>query len=443
MNEKGRFLFVLVTFFAFSLGALFLTYRLSLGPVRTNGETVLLMIKLFSWAGGILLGYALFRLALRRAKAADPFGREQEGVGGRLVNTFHGIIHQLKQKEIALTQMHEYILQSVTSGIVTFSPEGLVTTANPAAEAILGFEPKTMLGVNYEIVFGTQSPVPRFIKETLGQRRDAVREECQMVQKNGEKKFLGFTTSTLRDPSGKTIGAIIVFIDLTEMKRLQEQVDLKKRLEMMGEISAWVAHEFRNYMGTIVGYASLLSKEFASETPQQEMTRAISRECATMESLITDLLAYGKKPVLTLQRIDITMLIKEILGPFKAAATGVSFDVEMASCDIAADGTLMRQALFNLVQNAMEAMGRKGTLTLRLVRKTDGSIEIKLSDSGRGIPAREINLIFLPFFTTREQGSGLGLALVHKIILSHNGVISVESKEGKGTTFTMTLPAYY
>ena len=443
MNEKGRSLFVLVTFFAFSLGALFLTYQLSLGSLRTNRETVLLLIKLFGWAGGGLLGYALFRLALRRAKTADPFGREQESGGGLLVNTFQGIIHQLKQKEIVLTQMHEYILQSVTSGIMTFSPEGLVTTANPAAEAILGFEPKAMLGANYETIFGTQSLMPAFIKETLEQKKEAIREECLVVQGNGQRKFLGFTTSALRDPGGKMIGAIIVFIDLTEMKRLQEQVDLKKRLEMMGEISAWVAHEFRNYMGTIMGYASLLSKEFASETPQHAMTHAISRECATMESLITDLLAYGKKPVLTLQRMSLTALIKEVLEPFRINAPHICFDIEMASCDTAADKTLMRQALFNLVQNAMEAMGKQGTLTIRLIQKVDGSVEMKLSDSGRGIPSHEINLIFLPFFTTREKGSGLGLALVHKIIRSHNGMISVESEGGKGTTFTITLPAYY
>jgi PAS domain S-box-containing protein len=292
-------------------------------------------------------------------------------VSGILVQTFQGIIQQLQQKERVLTQMQEYILQSVPSGIVTFSPEGLVTTANPAAERIFGIEREKILGTSYETIFGINSPVQRFMKESLEQKKEVILEECEVVQQNGQRKFLGLTASALRDPSGTIIRAIIVSVDLTEIKRLQEQVDLKKRLEMMGEISAWIAHEFRNYMGTIVGYASLLSKELASALPQQEMTYAIRRECATMERLITDLLAYGKKPALTLQQTNLTALIEEIIEPFKTTAPNVCFVITMSPCEIATDSTLMRQALFNLVKNAIEAMENKGTLSVRLTHKEE------------------------------------------------------------------------
>jgi len=407
-----------------------------------DAELLLLMIKLFGWVGGSVLGYSFFRSAWKQAGTAGTLTEREarETGGGLLVNTFQGIIHQLKQKERALTELHEYILQSVTSGIVTFNQEGFVTTANKAAETILGIEGGTMLGTHCEALFGENSPIPNFLKEILDQKKEVIREACPVVRQNGTRKFLDFTTSALRDPSGKRIGTMIVLLDLTEIKRLQEQVDIKKRLETMGEISGWIAHEFRNNMGTIMGYASLLAKEFGAETTQQGMARAISRECEAMDRLITDLLAYGKKSILTMERMNLTSLIEEVLESLKPTASDVQFVIEMASCEIAADRTLMRQALFNMVQNGIEAMEGKGTFTIRLTHKEEESIEIKLSDTGRGIPADQINLIFLPFFTTRDKGNGLGLALVHKVILSHNGVISVESKKGVGTTFTITLP---
>jgi len=442
-NERGRALFILIVLFSVSLAILFPIYQNRvLG--RPDATPFLFVIKLFAWVGGCLLGYSFFRAVLRRNKTVDLTERTgRESGSGLVVNAFQGIVHQLKQKEKALTQMHEYILQSVTSGIVTFSQAGLVTTVNPAAESILDLQGETMLGADCEALFGTDSPIPHHLEEVLNQTKEAIREECHVVSKNSQKKILGVTTSGLRDPHGKIIGAVIVLTDLTEMKRLQEQVDVKKRLEMMGEISAWIAHEFRNYMGTIMGYASLLAKEFPPETTQQGMAQAISRECTTMDRLITDLLTYGKKSLITVERINLTSLIQETLKPFLSMGPKVRFVIDLASCEIDADGTLIRQALFNLIQNGIEAMGRSGVLTLRLIYKDEQSIELKISDTGKGIPKDQVNLIFLPFFTTREEGNGLGLALVHKVILSHNGMIWVASQPGEGTTFTITLPVHH
>jgi PAS domain S-box-containing protein len=413
-----------------------------LPPIKNpSAESLLIFIKLFGWGGGGILGYYALRLLLKRSSTDALTGAGQQEEGGLLVHTFQGVIHQLKEKEQALIQMNENILQSVTSGVVTFNCDGRVTTVNPAAEMILGRQREVLLNCSCEGLFGEGLAIAAHLNETLAQKKEATREECEVVQQNGQKKCLGFTTSALRDRSGAIIGAIIVFVDLTEMKALQAQVDLKKRFEMMGEVSAWIAHEFRSYMGTIMGYASLLSKAFEQKSVEQGMTRAISSECVAMDRLITDLLSYGKKPFLALCPIPLTPLIEEVLDKFKFNTPDVRFETALEAAEIAADRTLIRQALSNLIQNGIQAMDKRGVLGIRLAHLRDGSVEIKISDSGRGIPANQIDKIFLPFFTTREQGSGLGLALVHKIILSHNGAISVESKLGEGTTFTITLPA--
>lgn len=381
--------------------------------------------------------------------------KKERGEGGLLVNTFQGVIHELKQKERVLEQtkeeaqayaktMENYnqnILRSVTSGVITFNCDGNVTTVNPAAEAILGFKREAILGKSCEGAFGANNSFSPFVQETLDQKKEVLREESEGVRSDGQKVWLGLTTSALRNQKGIIIGAIIVFTDLTEMKVLQDQVDLKKRLALLGEMSAFIAHEFRNYMGTIWGFASMISKELKTNAGAQAMTAGIIRELATMEQLIADLLSYGKKPVLTLQQTAIVPLIEEAMANFGA----VLFNTEFEACEAAVDPVLLRQALLNLIQNGLEAMesknnhGKKITITAHYLGNR--FVEIKISDTGRGIPSDQIDKIFFPFFTTKEKGNGLGLALVHKIILSHNGTISVESKEHQGTTFTITLPA--
>jgi PAS domain S-box-containing protein len=407
MNKGLRSVLILFLFFVFSLLAIFLVYQ------------------------------QLRRFFLTRS---SPKKSEKErGEGGLLVNTFQDVIHDLKQKERALEQMNENILRSVTSGVVTFNCDGKVMTLNPAAETILGIKREAVLGKGCDGVFGANNALSTFVQETLNQKKDALRKESEGVRSDGKKVWLGLTTSALRDQQGSIIGAIIVFADLTEMKVLQDQVDLKKRLALLGEMSAFIAHEFRNYMGTIWGFASMLSKELKSNEGAQKMTTGIIEELETMERLIADLLSYGKKPVLTLKQTAIVPLIEEAIAQVRSDT--ILFSTEFEECEAAADPIFLRQALLNLIQNGLEAMALEGKLTIRAGYLGDRFVEIKISDTGKGIPSDQIDKIFLPFFTTKETGNGLGLALVHKTILAHNGTISVESRLNQGTTFTITLPA--
>ena len=225
---------------------------------------------------------------------------------------------------------------------------------------------------------------------------------------------------------------------------LREQGELRKRLAMLGEMSGGIAHELRNSMGTIMGYAKMLSKKFSNDDPSQEEISTIISEINAMDLIIKELLNYGKTITPSLSSVDLGGLLRKtvdaVLGKFKDLNVAVDLSIPDLP-QVYIDEVLMRQALQNIIQNGVEAMTNGGRLRIG-VRSIDG-IEIIISDTGVGIPRDKLDKIFLPFYTTKPRGTGMGLALVHKIILSHGGSIEVDSTAGKGTTFRIYLPYGY
>lgn len=423
-------------------------------------RSLLLFIKIFGVMGATMLGYYLLRLVV---VPAPSYFQEASGSPatetGFVINTFQGLIQQLKQKEQELERLkgraeeyaknvesyNENILQSVTSGVLTFNCEKQITTFNATAGMILQFSPEAALGKSYEMIFGGNQKIARILQETVDMGKEVAREECEVERSDGKKIWLGLNTSVLCDRNGATIGATLVFTDLTEMKMLQDQVELRKRLAVMGEMSAWIAHEFRNYMGTILGFSKLLSKKIEPSDPRQEMIQAIVSELSSMERLITELLSYGRKTVIHPTPTELAPMLEELKEQFvsSGAYPKIRWFLSLAGpSEAPVDPTLMRQAFSNLIQNALEAMPEEGEIRITILNRPAWGLAVKISDTGIGIPKEHLDKIFLPFYTTKEKGTGLGLALVHKIILAHNGQISVESTEGSGTTFTVRLPLH-
>lgn len=234
------------------------------------------------------------------------------------------------------------------------------------------------------------------------------------------------------------IGSTIVLTDLTEIKHLQEQIEIKRRLALMGEMSAWVAHEFRNYMSTIMGFSSLLAKKIPTDDPKQGMAQAITQEVLAMERLITQLLDYAKTSVIHPERVALETLLRQVIDQFSVPT--IRFHSALEEVEAFLDPVLIQQAFVNLIQNAVEAMDGRGEIRIDMTRRPGEVVRIRIADTGPGIPMERMDQLFLPFFTTKEKGTGLGLALAHKIVLAHNGRISVESTEGEGATFTVELP---
>jgi len=262
--------------------------------------------------------------------------------------------------------------------------------------------------------------------------------ETELVRQN-DRIWLGFNTALLMDPQGKSLGVILSFSDLTEVKRLQEQMELKERLTALGEMSAGIAHELRNPMAVIAGYLNLLAKK--QDGAGQAVIKDILTEISGMNRIIGDLLTLARPTAINRTAVNMRELIETCVSTVllaKGADARIETVLELGEGNALVDEVLMRQALGNLVQNAVEAMPDGGTLTVRSRR--DRELVIIMKDTGSGVPREQYRKIFLPFFTTKDTGVGMGLALTHKIITAHGGRVEVESKEGSGTTFTVVVP---
>ncbi len=401
--------------------------------------TILLLFMIF-------ILFVLIRVTLRRRKEIEKLGKEDDSQVGFIVGTFHELVAKLKEKEKELESLrkraeeraevvegyNEYILQSVPSGVISLDSDLIVTKLNAAAGRILNLDAGEVIGKPYHEIF--RDP----LKSILDGRNSVERGELQYVTGSGKNMHLGLAVTPLMDAKKEAIGKLIVFTDLTELKALQSQAELRDRLSSLGEMAAGMAHELRNPMGVIAGYTKLLSKKV--DPSLGHIVESVSQEVAVMDRIITDFLSFARPAEINFSCVDLDTLLKNCI----AGVLGEREDIKVhLSADRApslyGDEILLRQAFTNLIQNAVEAMHQGGDLKFAFSLKEE-TVEIAISDSGHGIPEKIKDRIFLPFYTTKDKGTGLGLAIVHKIVVSHRGSISVDSSE-KGTTFRVRLPA--
>lgn len=413
--------------------------------------SILLLGILIIIAGAILLWSVARRY--RRDLGIRKEDSEKSTETAFIINAFHEVTKQLKEKEKELERLkslaeqraekvesyNENILQCVTSGVMTFDKNGLATTINRAAEDMLGISWAQVSGKSCHDIF-SGGDICRAVRDTIDKKLPSTRMETTLDRPQG-KTWLGFNTAVLADRrQGEAIGVILSFSDLTEVKRLQEQMELKERLTALGEMSAGIAHELRNPMAVIAGYLNLLAKKI--DPANQSIIRDITSEISGMNRIIGDLLTFARPASLNRVTINIKELIEGCLSNVlqtKDADGKIRTVLSLDNVEALLDEGLMRQALNNLFQNAIEAMPAGGTLTVDAHGGTN--LTVTVADTGMGVPSDTIKKIFLPFFTTKDKGVGLGLALVHKIVLSHGGRVEVESTQGKGTAFTVVIPA--
>ncbi len=431
-------------------------------------------------AGGVALYFILRALFMTRknliASNSDNTTPDKKEKVEFVIDTFTTLIHKLKEKEDELEKLrslaenrasaaesyNEDILRCVGSGVVTFNIDRVITTFNYAAERMLGIKKDDAVGLSCISVFGPDNAICQILDESLMLTTTISRQEVAFQKKEGANIWIGLSVSPLRDKEGRHTGIIFVFTDLTEIKMLREQGELKKRLAMLGEMSGGIAHELRNSMGTIMGYAKILSKKFTEEDPAQEEISTIISEVNSMDLIIRELLNYGRNDAPSLNPVDLGSLMKKTIESTVDKYKDNNISVNLRIHDlplINIDEVLMRQALQNIIQNGCEAMPDGGIITItarslvsenRKVRdsikpnqqeaRSAVGIEVIVSDTGIGIPKDKLDKIFLPFYTTKARGTGMGLALVHKIIISHGGQIDVNSVPEKGTTFRIYLP---
>jgi two-component system sensor histidine kinase PilS (NtrC family) len=323
------------------------------------------------------------------------------------------------------------------SGLMTVNMKERMTFLNKAGEKILGMA----------ISQCKDRPLQDLFLELKDNFHEGFRSRTEIAfqRPDGEEIKLGLSTSTLKDHRGNKVGQIIIFQDLTHIKEMEESMRRSEKLATIGQLAAGIAHEVRNPLASISGAIQLLKEEKGAEASSQRLMEIVLAESGRLNRLITDFLLYAQPPKLNKKKVDIGALVDNTLEVFSRSpqwTKGITLSKIMEpNITIAADPQQIEQVLWNLFINAVDAMEGKGILEVRVHKDGKGGmVTLAISDTGKGITAKDINKIFDPFFTTKEGGSGLGLSIVHKIVESHGGDIATESRPHHGTTFTLTLP---
>ena len=392
----------------------------------------------------VLVFFYLLRTVTRFYNKKKSNERKDTSQVGFVVDTFQELVSKLKEKEreleilrqkaedraVIIEGYNENILQSVPSGVMSFDEELRITKVNLTAEKVFEVKRETVLGKYHEDVLN------RPITDLLKGKKVIERGEISYTTPSGRKIWLGLNLSPLKNKEGKTIGQILVFTDITEIKAFEAQMELRSRLSSLGEISAGIAHELRNPMGVIAGYTKLLSKK--ADESLRPTVNAIAKEINVMNRIISDFLSFAKPAELNISDVDLKGIIENCVSVVAGGKGDIKTHIDIDGLPaIKGDEILLRQAFTNLVQNAIESMPKGGELSVR--SSLVDFIEVSISDTGPGIAENIVDKIFLPFFTTKDRGTGLGLSIVQKIIVSHGGNIFVDSSNN-GTTFRIKFP---
>ena len=333
------------------------------------------------------------------------------------------------------------IITSLTAGLLVVGMSAEIRILNPAGRRMLAIGDQAPLGDYRRLLAG---PMSQMIDDCLATRVAILRRTVKL-QLARSVTHLGVTVSPLIDPDGELRGAICLFSDLTAVKDLEEQLRLKDSLAAVGELTAGIAHEFRNGLATIQGYSKLIDPRVVPE-PYGPYVEGIRAEAESLAQVVTNFLNFARPAQLTLSRVDLGAVCVRAADEIRADARALGGDVEVRGQfgAIEGDEVLLRQAFANLLRNALEACAEASVAPVIVVSSTvDGArglSQISVNDSGPGIEPEARERIFKPFYTSRRNGTGLGLALVQKIIVFHNGRITVGTSPQGGASFTITLP---
>jgi PAS domain S-box-containing protein len=416
---------------------------------------------------GLLLlavGWLIFSLVRRVFKDSRESQNENMDAAPRVDNSaafmtasMQGVIRKLREQEKELEHLHrvekeraehterlsEEVTRNMPAGLVMVNAQGIVASANPAAEQVLGVRG---LGYRrYSEVLGENSELTQLVGQCLAQGKIFRREQVDHKTPSGETRRLGVTISPVRSADDKISGSICLISDLTELAALQEQIELKKHLAALGELSAGIAHEFKNALATISGYAQMIRSE-SSDGEISDHAERILEQTRNITHVVTEFLKFARPLDISDEPVDLQPLIGRAIDEISTAAPGVSVRAEGDFGIVAGDEGLLRQVILNLARNGAEACeGRTdGRVVVRgeIVRGGDSpSQRITVHDNGSGISADAMPNLFHPFFTTKARGTGLGLAVVQKIILQHGGLVEARNHPSGGAVFIVTLPA--
>ena len=406
---------------------------------------------------------AAMRKFLRDTREAhqEPIVEEAPGVSNPaafMTASMQGVIQKLREQEKELERLHriekeraeqterlsEEVTRNMPAGLLVVNAQGILSGANPAAEQALGIS--GLVYRRYSEALGEASESTRLVAACLAGGTIFRREQVDHRTPLGDARRLGVTISPIRRGNRKISGAICLLSDLTELAALQEQVELKKHLAALGELSAGIAHEFKNALATISGYAQMIQAE-AAEGEILDHAERILEQTRNITHVVTEFLKYARPLEISDEVVEVRTLVQRVALEIGEAMPSVEVRCEGQFRDVAGDEGLLRQALLNLARNAAEACGAAngGRVVLRgeMVRTGDSGFQrITVTDNGPGIAEEAQPQLFRPFFTTKARGTGLGLAVVQKIVVQHGGQVEARNRPEGGAAFIVTLPQW-
>ncbi|HWR38166.1 MAG TPA: two-component system sensor histidine kinase AtoS [Patescibacteria group bacterium] len=352
-------------------------------------------------------------------------------------------IHNMAQTLEDIRSVNENILHSIADGVITVDMAGRITTINPAAREMTGYQPVELVGQLYRDVFCGGNGFHSLLLDTLGSGANHVALETEYPVKN-RSLYVSISTSQLKDSDDRMIGAVVVFKDLTEKHRLEEQICRADRLASLGEMMAGIAHEIRNPLTSVKGFVQYL-QELDDEAERREYMPIIVKEVDRANRVIDELLYFARPTHTEYQTMDMNEVLTNTLFLVKNKTTTHRVDFVLRLAErlpaVRGDAGQIRQVLLNLLINAIQAIPENGRVEITTCRERE-QIVIEIRDNGSGIPEGDQMKVFDPFFTTKPTGTGLGLAIAQRIVSAHRGSLSISSQMGQGTAVTVEIPVW-
>ena len=429
----------------------------------------------FCLIGAIAVFYVARRALRGKSESKDDHWTGQkldvENPSAFATASMQGVIERLRAQEKELARLHliaqeraqeserltEEVTRNMPTGLLLVNATGSIGSANPAAEIALGI--RSLRYRSYKEVLGEHSNLAQMLTACLREGQTFQRSEVEHATPQGEVRRLGVTMSPIcRAPrkikrttdeksseDAKISGALCLMSDLTELTALQKQMRWKENLAALGEMSAGIAHEFKNALATISGYAQMIRSE-ANPGDLRDSAERILDQTRSLTHVITEFLRFAKPLEISYETVPMRALVERVAEDLHEAIPQCEVKCEGSFEELPGDEGLLRQALLNLARNGAEAARDSGSAPRITIA---GGVEelaghrwqrICIADNGPGIPEQDLPKIFLPFYTTKSDGTGLGLAVVQKVTLQHGGSVEARNNPAGGAEFLLWLP---
>jgi signal transduction histidine kinase len=339
------------------------------------------------------------------------------------------------------------MMRSLRCGLITVDGAAIVRHLNEPARAILGLGAAARTGIPVAEALRDHPQLARLLAEGLTLHTLPDRAEMEIRCGAGQERTIGFTLTRVEDDAGEVHGTALWFKDLTPIEQEREREQLQERLAALGTMAASLAHEIRNPLAALEVSLTLLRRRLGAAGPEADLAVTLQEQVRRLSAIVNTSLEYVRPLGLAMAPVDVAALVEDAVTTACATRSDGRVEVRRHYAGHVgarlADADRLRQAFLNVLRNAVEALGPGGgtvDIEVGMGPEAGAPIVIAVADDGPGIPEEVRPRIFHPFFSTKPEGSGLGLAWTRKVVDAHGGVVDVDSRPGEGTVFTLRLP---